>query len=624
MSEPSRFSGLGVCAGVAIGRVHLVDRRRVSVPRYHLQPGRAEAELERFERAIEASEAQLQDLRCKAAKTGLKEVEMLLEAHRMVLRDEAIRGATRERIERDHLNAEWALKQEVKQIRKMFDGLDEDYFKERRSDVDLVTDRVMRNLVGAETDFLDNLSEDAIVVAYDLSPADTVHLARYSAKGFVTETGGRTSHTAILAKAMNVPAVLGVHGIMERAGSGDAIIVDGGAGEVILAPDAQASARYTRRRRRREKEEAALLADRHLPAETQDGVRVHLLGNIEVADEIEHVRRQGGEGIGLYRTEFLVIERHAMPSAAEHASAYTRVVREVGAAPVTIRTVDIGGDKFVRTALRPSEAPTPSAAPVNPALGLRAIRISLREPEDFKAQVRGILQASAVGEVKLLLPFICGVEEVREAKALIDEAKQELARAGRAFDPMLRIGVMIETPAAVFLADALAREVDFFSLGTNDLIQYALAVDRGNDDVAYLYRPSSPAVLRMLRMVMDAARPAGVEVSVCGEMAGDPFHVPLLIGLGVRHLSMSAHSIPLVKRLVRRISAARCVELVERALALTTPDEVEEALAQALQDWEALTPVSLEDSDGGLSTTGEILRAELAITADVAAADLGE
>jgi len=587
--ENKTFKGIGVCAGIAFGKVHLVDRRRVAVPRYHIKEDQVESELERFERAIEESEAQLNEIKGRAHRSDLKEVEMLLDAHTMVLRDEAIRDATRIRIKQDHLNAEWALKEELKEIRKMFDGLDVEYFRERRSDVDLVSDRVMRNLLGAQTDFLDNLTEDAIVVAYDLSPADTVALARYSAKGFVTETGGKTSHTAILAKAMNVPAVLGVHGIMDLVGTGDDIIVDGEAGDVILGPSGQRIVSYQKRKRRREKESDALLADGHLPGMTLDGHEIELLGNIEVADEIEHVLSHGGTGIGLYRTEFLVIERHAMLSVGDHAAEYTKVLRAVGDREVTIRTIDLGGDKFIRSLGRRPRTDS-SLHDVNPALGLRAIRISLRELDTFRAQIRGILIASGHGRIRILLPFVTQLEEVRKARQIIDGEMAAMTAKGQPYDENIEMGVMIETPAAALIADQLAKEVDFFSVGTNDLIQYALAVDRGNDDVAYLYRPSSPAVLRLLKMACDASTAAKIPLCLCGEMAADPFHVPLLLGLGVRSLSMSAHSIPLVKRLVRRLKVEDCKALVEKSLNLTTPDEVEQAVVKELKRWKTSSP----------------------------------
>jgi phosphotransferase system enzyme I (PtsI) len=569
------FHGLGVCPGFAFGRVQLVDRRRVAVPRYHLKAGKVEAELERFERAVVASEQQLVELIDRAARTGLREVESLLGAHTTILRDKVLHEATRERITSDQVNAEWALSLVIRKIRELFDGLDEAYFKERRSDVDVVGDRLMRNLVGAEVDMLSNLSPDAIVVAYDLSPGDTVALARYAVKGFVTETGARTSHIAIFARSMNIPAVLGVQGIAERAGDGDKIVVDGEQGVVILRPSSAAQTKLRAAERRRIKVEQALLADRHLPAETTDGERVTLLGNIEVPDEIDGVLAQGGEGIGLYRTEFLVIERRRMPTYAEQLGEYQRVVRAVAGRTITIRTIDVGGDKFV-----PDAGVARFASGQNPALGMRAIRYSLRDVEAFKAQLRAVLVASADGPVKLLFPLVTGVEEVRQAKAILDEVRAGLLADGVPFDAHLPVGVMIETPAAVMVADALAREVDFFSIGTNDLIQYALAVDRRNGDVAYLYQPCAPAVLRLIAEAMRAAREAGKPVSVCGEMAADPFHLPLLLGLGVRTLSMNAHAIPVVKRMVRRASAADCAALVAAVRTLGTTAEVEAELGR--------------------------------------------
>ncbi|MFO0725194.1 MAG: phosphoenolpyruvate--protein phosphotransferase [Myxococcota bacterium] len=581
MTATETFNGLGVCPGFSFGKVQIVDRRRVSVPRYRLRTGRIDAELDRFERAVTASEKQLVELRDRASRSSMNEVETLLDAHGTILRDKALHDATRDLIKVEGINAEWALSKVVRKIRDVFDGLDEDYFRERRSDVDVVGDRLLRNLVGAETELLANLSPDCIVVAYDLSPADTVSLARYAVKGFVTETGGRTSHIAIFARSMNIPAVVGVHGIVERAGTGDRIVVDGAAGVVVLRPSAAAQTRFRAAERRRAKEEAALLADRHLPAETKDGVKVSLLGNIEVAEEIDAVIANGGEGIGLFRTEFLVIERRRMPNLAEHLTEYKNVVRAMNGKTVTIRTIDIGGDKFVRA----NDPNTRAPVGANPALGMRAIRYSLRDIPAFKSQLRAVLEASAEGSIRLLLPLITTVEEVRRAKELIEEVRQELRSEGVPYDPALPVGVMIETPAAVMMADVIAREVDFFSIGTNDLIQYSFAVDRRNDDVAYLYQPAAPGVVRLLKLVSDAARGAGIPVTVCGEMAADPFHVPLLLGLGIRSLSMSAHSIPLVKRLIRRASAADAATMIERVLKAATVQEVEVELARALESW---------------------------------------
>lgn len=595
-----RFKGLGVSSGIAFGKVHVVDRRRVSVPHYHLTPDKRERELERLENAIIASENQFEELRRRASESRLREVEMLLDAHALVLRDEALRTATRERILNEGQNAEWALKETVRKIKQIFDGLDQDYFRERRSDVDIVGDRLLRNLVGAEVEHINNLAEEAVVVAYDLSPADTVALARFKARAFVTETGGRTSHTAILARALNVPSVLGVHGIMEVAGTGDEIVVDGSAGEVVLRPSRAIAGKFRGAERRRQREEAALLLDRDLEAVTTDGTQLKLFGNIEVAQEIETVIAHGGEGIGLYRSEFLMFERPNLSSAGEHYETYHQIVAALGGREVTIRTADIGGDKFLRRNPLPppfdsgdlprsarngdSNSSRPAPATTQAGLGLRAIRLSLADVPRFKQQIEGVLRVGCEGSVRMLLPFVTSVEELRKTRAITEEVKADLRKRGVAHDEKLRIGAMIETPGAVWIADLLAKEADFFSIGTNDLIQYGLAIDRANEDVSELYRPCHPAVLRMLKAVCDVARDRQKPVTLCGEMAADVFHVPLLIGLGLRTLSMTGSSIPLVKRMIRRSSLAECQGLVERALQLETADEVEAEVARHLRE----------------------------------------
>lgn len=579
MSDHS-FSGLGVCGGIAFGAVHLVDRRRVAAPHYHIVESRRSVELERFERAIERSEQQLRDLSARAHDGGFEQVGALLDAHAMILRDEALFGTTRDFILQKGQNAEWALKDTVRELQEIFDNLEADLFRERRSDVDLVGDRVLRNLVGAETDLLDNLSEDAIVVAYDLSPADTMALAKFAARAFVTEIGGRTSHVAVLARALDVPCVLGVRGIMDVAGTGDQVIVDGYAGQVVLRPTKDVTGRFRGIEKRRHKERQALLADRALPAETTDGVRIELLGNIEVAREVEQVVKHGGEGVGLYRTEFLVLERPDVRDAGGHAEAYREVVRSLDGMPTTIRTFDLGGDKSFGAGY--SKAVQGEG---NPALGLRAIRLSLQNRELFAQQIEGILLASGAGPVKLLLPFVTGLEEVRAAREIVEETRARLEKEGSAIDPDLSIGVMVETPAAVWILDRLLEEADFLSVGTNDLIQYSLAVDRGNESVSYLYRACHPALLRMLRAISRAAEAAGRPVSVCGEMAGDPFHSPLLIGLSLQSLSMTPTSIPIVKRMIRRLSAKACADFVEQACEMPTTRDVELALEAKIVEW---------------------------------------
>ncbi len=588
-----KFRGLGVCAGMGFGKVHRVDRRRLAIPRYHIPQENRAREVDRFERAVSASEWQIGALQERAREaSGLSQAETLLQVHAVLLRDSALHDATCERITRDGQNAEWALKDTLRHIKGLFDRLDEDYFRERRSDVDVVGDRILRNLVGAEVELLEHLSEDAVVVAYDLAPGDTVALARFAARAFVTETGGRTSHTAILAQALNVPCVLNVRGIMDLAGSGDDIIVDGQAGEIILRPSPEVMGRYRGMARRRNEEELALLAERDLPADTLDGTHVELLGNIEVSQELDNVISLGGEGIGLYRTEFLYVERPELAGAQAHYEAYAKLVRAMNGRPLTIRTVDIGGDKFIRhaqnqsTDIYSSSRSRPSKPrSQNPALGLRAIRLSLKDERGFREQLEGILLASAEGPVRLLLPFLTQLDELRQAKAIIEAVKEDLTRRRRPFDPNLPIGVMIETPAAAWMSDIFAQEADFFSIGTNDLIQYSLATDRGDEEVAYLFKPCHPAILRTLAMVAQAGLRGGRSVSVCGEMAADPLHLPVLLGIGLRCFSMTARAIPSIKRLVRRLDLARCEALAQQVLKMATATEVEACLKTHLAEW---------------------------------------
>lgn len=582
------FKGLGVCSGIAFGRVHLVDRRRVTAPHYHLAADRRDGEVERFDAAIGVSERQLDDLRARAEKSGLGQVTALLEAHSMILKDAALRDATRERIQTLGQNAEWALQDTVRELKKLFDRLDHDYFRERRSDVDIVGDRLMRNLVGAETDVLNNVSEDAVVVAYDLSPADTVALAKFKAKAFVTESGGPTSHTAILARALDVPCVLNAHGVMKVAGFGDEVIVDGLAGQVVLRPEVAQSARYETLHKRRKKARDALLADRDLPAETTDGTPITLMGNIEVTQEMAGVVAAGGQGIGLYRTEFLYVEQPNLRGADQHYEAYARVVEQMGGSEVTIRTVDVGGDKFLRRATDDDDEDSLAllaAHDQNPALGLRAIRLSLRDEPTFREQLEGILRAGVHGKVQILLPMVTEIEELRRTRSLIADIEKQLDKQGRAHAKNLPVGVMVETPASAVISDLIGREADFLAIGTNDLVQYALATDRANESVAYLYRACHPGVLRLIEQVCKGAALNGIPARICGEMAADPFHTPLLIGLGLRSLSMTARSIPVVKRMIRRLDAKQCEAFAQEALQMSTAHDVEEALTERLQQW---------------------------------------
>jgi phosphotransferase system enzyme I (PtsI) len=623
VSSPRKFHGTPVSPGIAFGDVYALDRRRLSVPRFRVAPEQRPSEVSRFEAAIDVSEFQIRELESSATGSGLPQVGTLLQAHRTILRDDAFFAEVIRRIREDGINAEWAVRTTLREVRKLFEQVDNEYFRERRNDVELVGDRVLRNLLGSSPDVWSDLPEGAVVVASDLSPADTVVLASKKVQGFVTETGGRTSHTAIVARVLHVPCVLGVSGLMDDVATGDRIIIDGRSGAVVLRPDAGVENRYQGLARRRREEQAALLADRDLPAETKDGFRITLLGNIEALREVEWVRESGGEGIGLYRTEFLYIDEPEFHEVENQTRAYERVVDAMDGLPVTIRTFDWGADKerpgaFAQAGIRPGE---------NPALGLRAIRWSLRERGSFRVQLEAVLRASARGPVRMMFPFVSEPAEVDAALKELEEVRAHLRARGVAFDPDLPVGAMVETPASVFCLDRLAERLDFFAVGTNDLIQLLMAADRANDDVGYLYRPCHPIVLRVLHQIRQQT---SVPVSICGEVASDPFVTPLLVGLGFDRLSMAAASIPVVKRMVRQLRRSDCVELVRACMGFSTAAEVEQRVAECLSSWvpelvgrrgddsqsdvpavvvasvsEAPSPSASVGSSGGTSASGE-------------------
>jgi len=425
-------------------------------------------------------------------------------------------------------------------------------------------------MVGKCQESLNGGEGQTIIVAHDLSPADVLQIDKEKVIGFVTDLGGKTSHSAILSRALEIPAVVGLERITSEITDGDVLIIDGTTGIVVVNPDRKTFHDYLRRKQHYEYQERELLKLKDLPVETTDGHRIVLKGNVEFPGEIPSLKGHGAEGIGLYRTEMLFFNRKELPGEEEQFAAYSAVVRAMAPQPVTIRTLDVGGDKFVVGLNLADE--------LNPALGLRAIRLSLRQPETFKPQLRAILRSSIHGKVRIFFPMVSGVAEIRAVKVMLEEAKQELRREGISFDEGIEIGIMIEIPSAVIIADLLAREVDFFSVGTNDLIQYSLAIDRTNEHLSHLYEPLHPAVLRSLKMVVDAAHAAGIDACICGEMAGEAEYLPILLGLGFDELSMNAISILRVKKILRRCSKSEAEKLVARALTFATAQEVESFL----------------------------------------------
>lgn len=565
-NESRQLKGIGASAGIAIGEARITDRRRVAVTEVVVAREEIPCEVERFTSALERAKVELYALKDQLASTHGPEHLCVIDAHLMLLDDTMLVGETTQYIERLGINAEGALKRTLGRFKAFFEGVEDDYLRERGNDVETVVERVLRNMVGQKQEPLTRIDSKVIVVAHDLSPADILQIDKEKVMGFVTDVGGKTSHSSILARAFEIPGVVGVERITGEVEDGDTLIIDGATGEVIINPSQDEFKDYLQKKQRYEYVERELLKLRDLPAETLDGHRLRLKGNVEFIEETASVEKHGGDGIGLYRTEMLFLNRGTLPTEEEQFEAYSALVKKMAPLPVTIRTLDIGGDKCL-TDLDLSDE-------MNPALGLRAIRLSLRQPEAFKAQLRAILRASAFGEVKLFFPMVSGVAEVRAAKAILEEVKEEL-RGRHPFDEKVQVGVMIEIPSAVVIADLLAAEVDFFSVGTNDLIQYTLAIDRTNEHLSSLFQPLHPAVLRSLKTIVDAAHAAGIDACICGEMAGDPEYLPVLLGLGYDELSMNAVSIPRVKKILRRCTLEEARAVALKALNFATAAEAD-------------------------------------------------
>jgi len=568
--------GIGVSPGIIIGKAYFLDRGKIEAPARVLPEFHVAQEVERFLAAVEESKKQLRKAKEKLLHEDAAGPSYIIDTHLLLLEDKKLIDSTVETIKQSWINSEWAMKINLDRLRKIFNSIDDEYLRSRKTDVDYVGERILRNLMGQDTESLAQLKEEVIIVAHDISPGDTAQMAKDKIVAFVTDMGGKTSHTAIMARSLEIPAIVGAETSSQVINTGDSLIVDGFTGVVVVNPSPEIMQEYRERQQIRQKMERELFQYRDLPAETLDGFRVKILANIELVEEIPSVLQHGAEGIGLYRTEYLYLNRKDLPSEEDHFEAYKQVVEGIFPHPAVIRTLDIGGDKFASQIVVAEE--------MNPALGLRAIRLSLKEIDIFKAQLRAMLRASAYGKVKILLPMISGVSEIREVKRILDGVRLGLSAEGIPYDPKIEIGVMIEVPSAVTIADILAKEVDFFSIGTNDLIQYALAIDRVNESVSHLYEPLHPAILRLIRQVVQSAHEAGIRVAMCGEMAGEPLYIPILIGLELDDLSMNVLSIFRIKKILRAYTFRECKELVDASMHLSIPDEIEDLVRTSLRE----------------------------------------
>jgi len=561
------IQGIGASPGIIIGKAYLLERFKVRLPQKRINPEQVEEEVQRFLNAIEESRDQLTEIKEKILDTEVRKHSFILDVHLMILDDEMLLQDTVDKIQKEKVNAEWALDLTLDKLDSAFQAIEDEYLRERRSDLHYVSARIFRNLLGKKHDDITKIKGKVIVVAHDLSPADTLQMNLKHVAGFITDIGGKVSHTAILSRSLSIPAVVGLEVATSLINGGDPLIIDGETGEVVINPTEEVSQSFLERKHRTKSFEREILKYASLPAETRDGVRIRLQANIEMVEEISSAKMHGAEGIGLYRTEILYLNRKDLPTEEEHFQIYRRLVETIYPATATIRTLDIGGDKFLPDYSKNNE--------MNPALGLRAIRFSMKETDIFKTQLRGILRASAHGKLRILFPMISGMEEIRQAKAILEEVKKGLMKAKIPFDQEIEIGAMIEIPSASITADLLAREVNFFSIGTNDLIQYALAVDRINEHVSYLYEPLHPAILRIIRGVVQSAHQAGIPVAICGEMAAEPVYALILLGLGLDEFSMNPVSIPRVKKVLRMSRFEETRSLVEQLFQFSTASEIE-------------------------------------------------
>jgi phosphotransferase system enzyme I (PtsI) len=561
------LKGIGVSPGIVTGKAATLERHRATFIPRKVAADQVTAEVKRFEAAIAESKRQLEEVKQQILEKGLGQHAYILDVHLKLMEDRMLRDDTITMIKEQQVNTEWALKVTLDKLSDAFDAIEDEYLKERKEDIRHVVDRILRNLTGRELIDIEELEGEVIVVAHDLSPADTIQLNLQRVIGFVTDVGGKTSHTAIVSRSLVIPAVVGLENITAYVGGGEQIIIDGTDGLVVVNPTPATIKAYQLKQQHYRYLERELLKYAPLTAETQDGYYLTLQANIELIEEIPSVIQYGAAGVGLYRTEYLYLNRKTLPNEEEHFQVYKQLVQQLAPYPVTIRTLDLGGDKFA--------SHIELAEEMNPAMGLRAIRFCLREPDIFKAQLKGILRASTYGKIKILLPMISGVEELREVKAILEQVKDELKKNRVPFDTEIPLGVMIEIPSAAVTADILAGEADFFSIGTNDLIQYSLAIDRVNEHVSYLYEPLHPANMRNIKGVVDTAHEAGIEVGICGEMAADPLYTLIFLGLGLDDLSMNPLAIPRVKKILRRSTQSEGVRLLKEVLQFATAKETE-------------------------------------------------
>ncbi len=569
------IKGISLSKGVAIGKAYLLDPMKYCILKRKLCDDEVSAEVERFRKAIDTTKHQMQEIKKRASKVAEK-YSVILDTYTLLLEDEILVNDTIDRIKKERMNAEWALTETHAKFTRLFNNINDEYLKGKKDDLDLVVHGVIKNLIGHEQETISDISEPVVIVAPSLSPSDTLMMPKTLVLGIATESGGKTSHVGIFASSLGIPAVGGVKDITSRINSGNEIIIDGIDGIVLVNPDESELKHYRQKQKNYRLYEEKLLENIHLPAETLDGQHIGLHANIESTNELKSIHKYGAQGIGLYRTEYLYMGSGDMPTENDLYEDFKRIAKDMDPHPVVIRTLDIGMDKHPGDIKRPDEN--------NPALGLRGIRMSLSDPEIFRTQLKAILRASLYGDVRILYPMISDVGEIIAARELLNEVMDEMRKQEVPFNEDIKVGAMIETPAAAVCVDHILEVVDYISVGTNDLIQYVLAVDRINENVAHLYQPLHPAVLRLLKTIFSAANKAGKPVAICGELGGDPLATMLINGLGrIDELSMEPHAIPKVKKILRKISLEDARKMADHALSLNSAKDINNFIVSEMQ-----------------------------------------
>jgi phosphotransferase system enzyme I (PtsI) len=568
--------GTPVSSGIAIGRVYLLERDKIHVAKRQVRDEHVEREVVRFKAAVKTASDELSRIKESIPDDEVRKHAFIIDAHLLMLQDEYFSGDVVEIISKQHVNAEWALGLVVSKFLSNFDKVEDPYLRERGQDLNHIYQRLLRTMVKGKVSGVDakGIRGKVIIIAPDLSPADTIQLDLHKISGFLTDVGGRTSHTSIVARALEIPAVVGLGSVTAIARNNDTIVIDGDEGVVIINPTAEVQKAYLAKQVHLNAQRKEFLRIAKLKAETKDGFKIRVGANIELLAEMDIVERYGADGVGLYRTEYIYLSRKTLPTEMDHYHIYRKLAENRAVKYTTIRTLDLGGDKFASKIEVPKE--------INPAMGLRAIRLCIKEIDLFRAQLRGLLRASVYGPLRVLFPMVSGIDEVRKAKAVLAECMEELRSEKIPCNEQLKIGIMIEVPATTMITDLLAKEVDFFSIGTNDLIQYSLAIDRVNEYVSYLYEPLHPAVLRMIKKTVDDAHAGQIEVTLCGEMAGEPLYVPIMLGLDLDEVSMNAYVIPRVKKIIRGLGHSYCRDLVKEILLKESAKESEHLLRKEM------------------------------------------